>query len=80
MIEQLREEIRIGDAANTAYNVYLKNYFDDKKASLYDSLLGNISNDEVLIIRQELIATIRLESDVLQDIETGKFARMQISE
>ena len=77
----LHEEVNIGNRAQQAYDIYLKNYFDIFQSNVGKQLYANdlIAND-ILAIRHQITAIKVLEEIVLRDIETGKLAFKQLSE
>ena len=77
----LREEVNIGNRAQQAYDVYLKDYFDKFQSSVAKQLYVNdLACDDILIIKYQITAIKALEEIILRDIETGQLAFKQLSE
>jgi hypothetical protein len=70
----IEEEIKQGNKAHQAYDVYMKNYFDKFKSKVAERMY----NDEDLFdLRNEIKAIKALEEIILLDIETGLLAQLQ---
>jgi hypothetical protein len=77
----LREEVNIGNRAQQAYDVYLKDYFDKFQSSVAKQLYVNdLACDDILVIKYQITAIKALEEIILRDIETGQLAFKQLSE
>ena len=77
----LHEEVNIGNRAQQAYDIYLKDYFDKFQSSVAKQLYANdIAASDILDIRHQITAIKVLEEIILRDIETGKLAFKQLSE
>lgn len=77
----LHEEVNIGNRAQQAYDIYLKNYFDIFQSNVGKQLYANdLTANDILAIRHQITAIKALEEIVLRDIETGKLAFKQLSE
>ena len=77
----LHEEVNIGNRAQQAYDIYLKDYFDIFQSNVSKQLYANdITANDILDIRHQITAIKALEEIVLRDIETGKLAFKQLSE
>ena len=77
----LHEEVNIGNRAQQAYDIYLKDYFDKFQSSVAKQLYVNdLVCDDILIIKYQIIAIKALEEIILRDIETGQLAFKQLSE
>lgn len=77
----LHEEVNIGNRAQQAYDIYLKDYFDKFQSSVAKQLYVNdLACDDILIIKYQITAIKALEEIILRDIETGQLAFKQLSE
>jgi hypothetical protein len=77
----LHEEVNIGNKAQQAYDVYMKDYFDKFQRSVANQLyINDLTTDNILTIKYQIIAIKALEEIVLRDIETGQLAFKQLSE
>ena len=77
----LHEEVNIGNRAQQAYDIYLKDYFDKFQSSVAKQLyINDLTTDNILTIKYQIIAIKALEEIVLRDIETGQLAFKQLSE
>ena len=77
----LHEEVNIGNRAQQAYDIYLKDYFDKFQSSVAKQLYVNdLTTDNILTIKYQITAIKALEEIILRDIETGKLAFKQLSE
>ena len=77
----LHEEVNIGNRAQQAYDIYLKDYFDKFQSSVAKQLYVNdLACDDILAIRHQITAIKALEEIILRDIETGQLAFKQLSE
>ena len=77
----LHEEVNIGNRAQQAYDIYLKDYFDKFQSSIAKQLYVNdLACDDILIIKYQITAIKALEEIILRDIETGQLAFKQLSE
>ena len=77
----LHEEVNIGNRAQQAYDIYLKDYFDKFQGSVAKQLYANdLACDDILIIKYQITAIKALEEIILRDIETGQLAFKQLSE
>ena len=77
----LHEEVNIGNRAQQAYDIYLKDYFDNFQSSITKQLYANdLACDDILIIKYQITAIKALEEIILRDIETGQLAFKQLSE
>jgi hypothetical protein len=77
----LQEEVNIGNRAQQAYDIYLKDYFDKFQSNVAKQLYVNdIVCDDILVIKYQITAIKALEEIILRDIETGKLAFKQLSE
>ena len=77
----LHEEVNIGNRAQQAYDIYLKDYFDIFQSNVGKQLYVNdLTANDILAIRHQITAIKALEEIVLRDIETGKLAFKQLSE
>jgi len=77
----LHEEVNIGNKAQQAYDVYMKDYFDKFQSSVAKQLyINDLTTDNILTIKYQIIAIKALEEIVLRDIETGQLAFKQLSE
>tara|TARA_B110000503_G_scaffold53746_1_gene86257 strand:+ start:2039 stop:2302 length:264 start_codon:yes stop_codon:yes gene_type:complete len=77
----LHEEVNIGNRAQQAYDVYIKDYFDNFQSSIAKQLYANdLTADDILAIRHQITAIKALEEIILRDIETGQLAFKQLSE
>lgn len=73
---QLNAEVALGNRAQQAYDVYMKDYFINFKANLAERMY----NGEILqAIHNEIIAIKALEAIILKDIETGNLATIQFN-
>ena len=76
----LHEEVNIGNRAQQAYDIYLKDYFDNFQSSIAKQLYVNdLACDDILIIKYQITAIKALEEIILRDIETGQLAFKQLS-
>ena len=76
----LHEEVNIGNRAQQAYDIYLKDYFDKFQSSIAKQLYVNdLACDDILIIKYQITAIKALEEIILRDIETGQLAFKQLS-
>jgi hypothetical protein len=76
----LHEEVNIGNRAQQAYDIYLKDYFDKFQSSVAKQLYVNdLACDDILIIKYQITAIKALEEIILRDIETGQLAFKQLS-
>ena len=77
----LHEEVNIGNRAQQAYDIYLKDYFDNFQSSIAKQLYVNdLACDDILIIKYQITAIKAMEEIILRDIETGQLAFKQLSE
>ena len=77
----LHEEVNIGNRAQQAYDIYLKDYFDSFQSNVSKQLYANdITANDILAIRHQITAIKALEEIILRDIETGQLAFKQLSE
>ena len=77
----LHEEVNIGNRAQQAYDIYLKDYFDKFQSSVAKQLyINDLTTDNILIIKYQITAIKALEEIILRDIETGQLAFKQLSE
>ena len=77
----LHEEVNIGNRAQQAYDIYLKDYFDIFQSNVGKQLYVNdLTANDILAIRHQITAIKALEEIVLRDIETGQLAFKQLSE
>jgi hypothetical protein len=77
----LHEEVNIGNRAQQAYDIYLKDYFDKFQSSVAKQLYVNdLACDDILIMKYQITAIKTLEEIILRDIETGQLAFKQLSE
>jgi hypothetical protein len=77
----LHEEVNIGNRAQQAYDIYLKDYFDKFQSNVGKQLYVNdLTANDILAIRHQITAIKVLEEIILRDIETGKLAFKQLSE
>jgi hypothetical protein len=77
----LHEEVNIGNKAQQAYDVYMKDYFDKFQSSVAKQLyINDLTTDNILIIKYQITAIKALEEIILRDIETGQLAFKQLSE
>lgn len=77
----LHEEVNIGNRAQQAYDIYLKDYFDKFQSSVAKQLYVNdLACDDILIMKYQITAIKALEEIILRDIETGQLAFKQLSE
>ena len=77
----LHEEVNIGNRAQQAYDIYLKDYFDKFQSSVAKQLYVNdLACDDILVIKYQITAIKALEEIILRDIETGQLAFKQLSE
>lgn len=77
----LHEEVNIGNRAQQAYDIYLKDYFDKFQSSIAKQLYVNdLACDDILIMKYQITAIKALEEIILRDIETGQLAFKQLSE
>ena len=77
----LHEEVNIGNRAQQAYDLYMKDYFDKFQNSVAKQLYANdLTTDNILVIKYQITAIKALEEIILRDIETGKLAFKQLSE
>ena len=77
----LHEEVNIGNRAQQAYDIYLKDYFNKFQSSVAKQLYVNdLACDDILIIKYQITAIKALEEIILRDIETGQLAFKQLSE
>jgi hypothetical protein len=73
---QLNAEVALGNRAQQAYDVYMKDYFINFKVNLAERMY----NGEILqAIHNEVIAIKALEAIILRDIETGNLATIQLN-
>lgn len=73
---QLNAEVALGNKAQQAYDVYMKDYFINFKVNLAERMY----NGEILqAIHNEVIAIKALEAIILRDIETGNLATIQLN-
>ena len=71
------DEIRNGNNAERAYNTFFKQYFDTNMEALYKEFIsGTITEDN----RQLHLALTRIDNDIQQIIQSGKFAQQQIKD
>ena len=76
----LHEEVNIGNRAQQAYDIYLKDYFNKFQSSVAKQLYVNdLACDDILIIKYQITAIKALEEIILRDIETGQLAFKQLS-
>ena len=76
----LHEEVNIGNRAQQAYDIYLKDYFDKFQSSVAKQLYVNdLACDDILIMKYQITAIKALEEIILRDIETGQLAFKQLS-
>ena len=77
----LHEEVNIGNRAQQAYDIYLKDYFDKFQSSVAKQLyINDLTTDNILTIKYQITAIKALEEIILRDIETGQLAFKQLSE
>lgn len=77
----LHEEVNIGNRAQQAYDIYIKDYFDSFQSNVSKQLYANyLTADDILDIKYQITAIKALEEIILRDIETGKLAFKQLSE
>jgi len=77
----LQEEVNMGNRAQQAYDIYLKDYFDKFQSNVAKQLYVNdLACDDILVIKYQITAIKALEEIILRDIETGKLAFKQFSE
>ena len=77
----LHEEVNIGNRAQQAYDIYLKDYFDSFQSNVGKQLYANdLTANDILAIRHQITAIKALEEIILRDIETGQLAFKQLSE
>lgn len=79
-ISQLNNEVRIGRLAQQAYDLYVKQHIDIAVANVYTGIENcSIVDKEALIELKGLLTAVRgLEVSILNDIETGKLAALQL--
>jgi hypothetical protein len=77
----LQEEVNIGNRAQQAYDIYLKDYFDKFQSNVAKQLyVSDLACDDILVIKYQITAIKALEEIILSDIETGQLAFKQLSE
>lgn len=77
----LHEEVNIGNRAQQAYDIYMKEYFDKFQSSVAKRLyMADLTTDDILTIKYEINAIKNIEEVILRDIETGQLAFKQLSE
>lgn len=74
--EQLENEVLRGQRAQRAYDDFIKEFVDTKKAILFDNFCNiNISEPEKLLEARRLVTVLEdLEASIVTIINTGKMA------
>lgn len=78
----LESEVRRGNNAQIAYDVYLKIFIKECKEQIIDAffLTPFEDADKIMDIKRLSIAVESLEIRILQDIETGNLAAYQLAQ
>lgn len=79
--EQLNQEQVRGNAAQHAYDQFIKNFVEDKRQVLFDSFraLPLTAELELMEVKRMLYAVDTLETDIMTVIQTGKMASMALN-
>jgi hypothetical protein len=75
----VEEQIDFGGRAERAYHTYFKAYFENRYEGLYEKFKSDEA-EELLAIKAELRAIQVVERDLLNAIDTGRLARIQIQD
>jgi hypothetical protein len=78
--EELIEQIRKSRIAQDAYTAYFKDYVETRRQNLFEAFV-HCANDpeELMSIKYLSDALTALESSMVQDIESGKLASIEIN-
>ena len=79
-LEIIEREIEYGKKANTAYDLYIKDFIDDARNRIFEAFEElNISDTDGLLQLKLMQSSIKaLEDSVLSDIESKKLAEKQL--
>ena len=75
----VEEQIDFGGRAERAYHSYFKAYFENRYEGLYEKFKSDEA-EELMAIKAELRAIQVVERDLLNAIDTGRLARIQIQD
>ena len=76
----VEEQVEEGGRAERAYYSYFKVYIDKRYEVLYQQFRSADEPEELLAIKTELKAIQVVEGDILNAIDTGRLARLQIQD
>lgn len=79
--EQLELEQSRGSRAQNAYDGYIQNFCEEKRAVLFDAFrnLPLTAEADLMEVKRMLYAVDQLEIDITQQIETGKMASQALN-
>lgn len=82
-VEQMKlmKEIEISGNAKTAYDLYLKDFFEEKEAVIIEAFRNAPIGDSDMLMNIHLMykALDAHKHDILTKIETGKMATIQLN-
>jgi hypothetical protein len=81
-LEHLEDDVKLGDNAQTAYDLYLKRFIELQQEHAWqafkDLQASNIDGLQTCKFLNEAI--MHLEEAILQDIASGRLAKIQLGE
>ena len=77
--DKLEVEIAIGNRAQRAYDLYLKEFFETNYRELYNAFVSCQTDEDALAIMRLSQATKELHMTLERDINSGKMAAVQLA-
>lgn len=80
-LSQLNQEIESGKRASKAYDIFLRQFIDDKREQLYQAFRDNSLEDinKLADIKRLDLALASIENEVFSVIETGRLASISLN-
>lgn len=79
--DKLRKAIDRGNRAERAYDLYIKEHIEETRKRLFNTFCsGQLSDSELMVLRDFATCITGLEAAVMADIDGAKIASKQLSD